>query len=83
MKGDFNNNGTVTGADVNGFNNAASAGALLRLREQYLGDFNNNGTVTGADVALFNAYASITATNDCAIPANCPLSFFDLLRSDP
>jgi len=48
-KGDFNNNGNVTGADNGGFGNAQVAGAAITQNQLYLGEFNGNATVTGAD----------------------------------
>ncbi len=71
-KGDFNEDGLVTGGDVSGFNTALSAGSGLRQRERYLGDFNNDGWVTGGDVAFFNIYIGVLAIADCAVPNSCP-----------
>lgn len=64
-KGDFNDDGTVTGADVANFAIAVLAdAAFLRQRGKWLGDFNVDGFVTGGDVAQFAA--SLRAhTKDC------------------
>lgn len=57
LRGDFNGDGNVSGADVGGFNNAVGGGvgATAKVAQIYLGDFNNSRSVTGADIAGFNS----------------------------
>jgi hypothetical protein len=64
MKGDFNNDGTVTAADTPFRNAAIAQGALIRQRELYLCDFDNSGTCTAADIPAFNSMLSEAATPD-------------------
>jgi hypothetical protein len=64
MKGDFNNDGNVTAADILFRNNAVLAGAAIRQRELYLCDLDNGGTCTASDVPPFNSMAVEAATVD-------------------
>jgi len=63
-KGDFNNNGSTTGADNGGYFAAQAASGLgtHKQHQLYLGDFNGNTTVSGADNGgCFTAQAATAA----------------------
>jgi len=60
-KGDFNNNGSVTGADNGGYGIAQAAGATITQNQLFLGDFNGNTTVTGADNGGYGIAQGATA----------------------
>lgn len=81
MKGDFNDDGAVSAADIPAFNaaTAASLAGTIRQRGIYLGDFTNDGLVNAGDIPAFNN-ATAASFGDCTtspgvdcLPSGLPL----------